>query len=73
MIRTYLDWIVELPWQENTADNLDLEHVNEVLEKNHYGLGKVKDRILEYIAVQKLKPDEARQPILCFCWCTRHR
>ncbi len=66
MIRTYLDWIVELPWQENTADNLDLEHVNEVLEKNHYGLGKVKDRILEYIAVQKLKPDEARQPILCF-------
>ncbi|MAT44420.1 MAG: endopeptidase La [Anaerolineaceae bacterium] len=66
MIRTYLDWIVELPWQFKTEDNLDLEHVNQVLEKNHYGLGKVKDRILEYIAVQKLKPEEARQPILCF-------
>lgn len=66
MIRTYLDWILELPWQAVTEDNLDLEHVNKILEKNHYGLGKVKDRVLEYIAVQKLKPEGARQPILCF-------
>lgn len=66
IIRTYLDWLLELPWEHKTEDNLDVTHVNEVLERNHYGLGKVKDRILEYIAVQKLKPEDARQPILCF-------
>jgi ATP-dependent Lon protease len=66
IIRSYLDWIMDLPWTERTDDNLDVEHANAVLEKNHYGLGKVKDRILEFIAVQKLKPVDARQPILCF-------
>ena len=66
IIRSYLSWLVDLPWTEATVDNLDVKHANEILEKNHYGLGKVKDRILEFIAVQKLKPNDARQPILCF-------
>ena len=66
IIRTYLDWILELPWKEETEDNLDLKHVAEVLESNHYGLPKAKERILEYIAVKKLAPDKMRSPILCF-------
>lgn len=66
MVRTYLDWLIDLPWKNSTIDDLDVTHVNQVLEKNHFGLGKVKDRILEYIAVQKLKPEDSKQPILCF-------
>ncbi len=66
IIRTYLDWILELPWEERTEDNLDVKHAAKVLEANHYGLGKAKDRILEYIAVKSLKPKKERQPILCF-------
>jgi len=66
IIRSYIDWILDLPWFETTDDNLDVQHANNVLEKNHYGLGKVKDRLLEYIAVQKLKPQDTKQPILCF-------
>ena len=66
IIRTYLDWILGLPWKEETEDNLDLQHVAEVLESNHYGLPKAKERILEYIAVKKLAPDKMRSPILCF-------
>ncbi|HPX96047.1 MAG TPA: endopeptidase La [Brevefilum fermentans] len=66
IIRTYLDWIVELPWTETTEDNLDVLHVSRVLEKNHYGLKMAKDRILEYIAVRSLKPKRLHQPILCF-------
>ena len=66
IIRTYLDWILELPWVEKTDDNLDVKHAARVLEENHYGLGKAKDRILEYIAVKSLKPKKERQPILCF-------
>ncbi|RME07281.1 MAG: endopeptidase La [Anaerolineae bacterium] len=66
IIRTYLDWLLELPWEKATEDNLDLEHAARVLDENHYGLPKAKDRILEYIAVRKLKPEKSRQPILCF-------
>lgn len=66
IIRTYLDWLLELPWTEETEDNLDLNHVAEVLESCHYGLPKAKERILEYIAVKKLAPDKMRSPILCF-------
>ena len=66
IIRTYLDWILDLPWEERTEDNLDVKHAAKVLEENHYGLGKAKDRILEYIAVKSLKPKKERQPILCF-------
>ena len=66
IIRTYLDWILEMPWENETEDNLDVTNASRVLEKYHYGLGKAKDRILEYIAVRSLKPKRARQPILCF-------
>jgi ATP-dependent Lon protease len=65
VIRTYLEWIVSLPWDKETEDNLDLQHAREVLDADHYGLEQVKDRILEFLAVRKLKPD-ARGSILCF-------
>ncbi len=66
IIRTYLDWILELPWQQSTKDNLEVKHAARILERDHYGLKKAKDRILEYIAVRSLKPKKERQPILCF-------
>jgi ATP-dependent Lon protease len=66
MIRTYLDWLVELPWSEETEDNLDVKHVEKVLESRHYGLPKAKERILEYIAVRSLAAEKMRSPILCF-------
>ncbi len=66
IIRTYLDWILELPWAIVTEDNLDVPHAARILNQNHYGLGDAKDRILEYIAVRSLKPKRMRQPILCF-------
>jgi ATP-dependent Lon protease len=55
VIRTYLDWMVSLPWSKETDDNLDLEHASRVLDEDHYGLEDVKERILEYLAVRKLK------------------
>ncbi len=63
--RSYLDWLLEMPWSTSTEDNLDIAHVREVLDADHHGLGKVKKRILEYLAVRKLKQD-MRGPILCF-------
>ncbi len=66
IIRAYLEWILELPWIEITEDNLDVRHANKTLEEYHYGLPRIKDRILEYIAVRSLSPKNARQPILCF-------
>jgi ATP-dependent Lon protease len=66
ILRTYVDWLLDLPWVETTKDNLDVRHAAKVLEENHYGLGKAKDRIIEYIAVKSLKPKKERQPILCF-------
>jgi ATP-dependent Lon protease len=66
ILRTYVDWLLDLPWEETTDDNLDVAHAAKILEENHYGLGKAKDRILEYIAVKSLKPKKERQPILCF-------
>ncbi|MBI9047191.1 MAG: endopeptidase La [Anaerolineaceae bacterium] len=66
IIRTYLDWITSLPWNEKTDDNLDVKNASKVLENNHYALKKAKERILEYIAVRSLKPEKTRQPILCF-------
>ncbi|HET8639834.1 MAG TPA: endopeptidase La [Solirubrobacterales bacterium] len=65
VIRTYLEWLVELPWSVETEDNLDIAHAREVLDADHYDLEKVKDRILEYLAVRKLNPDSPG-PILCF-------
>jgi ATP-dependent Lon protease len=66
IIRSYLDWILELPWKTATEDNLDVINAAKVLDQYHFGLQKAKDRILEYIAVRSLKPKRDRQPILCF-------
>ena len=63
--RTYLDWIIALPWSKRTDDSIDLKHTKEVLDADHSGLEKVKDRVLEYLAVRKLNPD-VKGPILCF-------
>ena len=65
MLRTYLDWLVALPWSRTDSEDIDLERARRVLDEDHYGLEKVKRRILEYLAVRKLKPD-GRSPILCF-------
>ena len=65
VIRTYLDWLLDVPWDATSEDNLDIEHAREVLDADHYDLEMVKDRILEYLAVRKLKPDSPG-PILCF-------
>jgi ATP-dependent Lon protease len=65
VIRTYLEWLVDLPWSVHTDDNLDLAHAREVLDADHYDLEKIKDRILEYLAVRSLNP-ESHGPILCF-------
>ncbi len=65
VIRTYLDWLVSLPWNNATVDRLDIGEAARILEEKHYGLQKVKERILEYIAVRKLS-DNMRSPILCF-------
>src|SRR5438270_7385582 len=65
VIRTYLDWLVSLPWNKVTEDNLDLQNARSVLDEDHYDLEKVKDRILEHLAVSKLKNDLSG-PILCF-------
>ncbi|MEG2202297.1 MAG: endopeptidase La, partial [Christensenellaceae bacterium] len=64
VIRNYIDWIVSLPWGIKTKDNMNLLHARKVLDKDHYGLEKVKDRIIEFLAVRKLKAD-MRGPILC--------
>lgn len=66
IIRNYLDWIIELPWSEQTKDNLDIKHAVHILEENHYGLEKAKDRVIEYLAVESLGKKETKQPILCF-------
>ena len=66
IIRTYLDWIAALPWSKASEDNLDLPKAQTVLDAEHHGLPKVKDRILEHIAVRKLAQDKMKTPILCF-------
>jgi len=64
-VRTYLDWLVELPWSKSTTDNLDIKAAEKVLNEDHYDLEKVKERILEYLSVRKLK-EKMKGPILCF-------
>jgi ATP-dependent Lon protease len=66
IIRTYLEWILDLPWFESTVDNLDVRHAKRILERHHFGLRRAKERILEYIAVISLNPEKHKQPILCF-------
>ena len=65
LVRTYLEWMLDLPWNVRTEDVLDLAHAREILDADHHGLDKVKQRILEFLAVRKLAPD-AKAPILCF-------
>ncbi|PYR62178.1 MAG: endopeptidase La, partial [Acidobacteria bacterium] len=65
MIRTYLDWVLEVPWSVRTEDRLDPIEARRVLDEDHYDLDKVKERIVEYLAVRKLKGD-MKGPILCF-------
>jgi len=62
---TYLDWLTALPWNEGTEDNLDIKKAKKILDEDHFGLEKAKKRIVEYLAVRKLKPD-SKGPILCF-------
>ena len=63
--RTYVEWILDLPWGKSTTDNLDLKRARRVLDEDHYGLEKVKERIIEYLAVLRMK-DDMKGPILCF-------
>src|SRR5471032_2354149 len=65
VIRTYLDWLVQLPWNKSTSDQIDIAKAREILDEDHYDLEKVKDRIVEYLAVGKLK-NKLTGPILCF-------
>ncbi|MGP4061533.1 endopeptidase La [Halobacillus sp. H74] len=64
VIRNYIEWLVSLPWSEETEDNLDVNHAETILDEDHYGLEKVKERVLEYLAVQKLT-QSIKGPILC--------
>ena len=64
-LRNYLDWMVSLPWSKSTKDNLDLTKAQKILDEDHYGLEKIKERIVEHLAVRKLKKD-SKGPILCF-------
>ena len=66
IIRSYIDWLTALPWSKESEDNLDVLNARRVLDAEHYGLPKVKDRILEHIAVRKLAGDKMKSPILCF-------
>src|SRR5262247_3936527 len=63
--RTYIDWLVSMPWQQETADNVDISQARTILDEDHEGLEKIKDRILEYLAVKKIRPS-GKDPILCF-------
>ena len=64
-LRNWLDWMVTLPWGKSTKDNLDLKEAQRILDEDHYGLEKVKERIVEYLAVRKLK-EKTKGPLLCF-------
>jgi len=65
IVRTYLDWVVDMPWSKTTKDVIDIKQAKKVLDKDHFALDKVKDRILEYLSVRKLNP-KMKGPILCF-------
>lgn len=65
MVRTYLDWMADLPWNKSTPDHIDLKQAKEILDDDHYDLEKAKDRVMEFLAVRKLKPN-LKGPILCF-------
>lgn len=66
IIRTYLEWLIKLPWATRTEDNLDIKWAARILNENHYGLPRVKERILEYMAVRQLAAEKLKSPLLCF-------
>jgi ATP-dependent Lon protease len=66
MVRSYLEWIAALPWSVSTEDQLDIERAAKVLDEHHYGLQRIKERILEYMAVRKLAKERMRSPVICF-------
>lgn len=66
VIRNYLDWIFALPWATETKDNLDISHAKKILDEDHHGLSEIKERILDFISIRKLKADSTNTPILCF-------
>ncbi len=66
VLRTYLEWIVDLPWNESTQEIRDIEHARKILDEDHYDLKKVKERVLDFIAVRLLNQDRVKGPILCF-------
>lgn len=66
ILRTYIDWIIDLPWNENKEENLDLKNAKKVLDEDHFDLDIIKERIIEHLAVRKLKGSKAKSPILCF-------
>ncbi len=65
MIRTYLDWLCDLPWAKLSEDDLDLDRAQKILDRDHFGLSDIKERIVEFLAVKKLKPGHQGQ-IICF-------
>jgi ATP-dependent Lon protease len=65
MVRTYLDWLIELPWAAEEVAPVEITDARRILDEDHYGLDKIKKRILEYLAVRKLNPS-GKSPILCF-------
>lgn len=66
MMRTYVEWMIDTPWSKASQDNLDLDHAMEILDDDHYKLEKIKERIIEFLAVRKLKGNNMKGPILCF-------
>ena len=66
MMRTYIEWMTDTPWSKSSEDNLDLDHAMDILDDDHYKLEKIKERIIEFLAVRKLKKDNMKGPILCF-------
>jgi len=66
VVRNYLDWIIDLPWNKRTVDNLNISHASKLLEEDHYGLEKIKDRILEFLAVRRQAGNDMKAQIICF-------
>ncbi len=66
IVRNYIEWLLTVPWKEKATDNLDIQHIAKILNKNHCGLEKPKERLLEFIAVEKLRSEHTKQPIMCF-------
>ena len=66
IVRNYIEWLLDVPWNKKSTENLDMQKIQEILDENHFGLCKPKERLLEYIAVETLRSENTKQPILCF-------